>query len=76
MRKDSTFCDVAFLCRGQLFRAHRVVVSSWSRWLRSLLSEASRDDVVSLDVFEAPAFSAVLDYMYGMPLEVTLEVGQ
>ena len=45
LRKESTFCDVAFLCKGKLFRAHRVVVSGWSRWLRALLSEGSSEEV-------------------------------
>jgi hypothetical protein len=27
LRQDSTFCDVAFLCHGTLFTAHRCVVS-------------------------------------------------
>lgn len=73
LRKDSTFCDVAFLCKGKLFRAHRVVVSGWSRWLRALLSESSSEEVVHLDVFEPVSFSAVLDYMYGSSIIVTVD---
>jgi hypothetical protein len=75
MRKDSFFCDVAFVCNGVLFRAHRVVVSSWSRWLRALLCESPDEEVVSLDFFDATAFGAALDYMYGVPLTITVEVG-
>ena len=74
MRKDSFFCDVAFVCNGVLFRAHRVVVSSWSRWLRALLCESPDEEVVSLDFFEPEAFGAALDYMYGVPLTITVEV--
>jgi hypothetical protein len=74
MRKDSFFCDVAFVCNGVLFRAHRVVVSSWSRWLRALLCESPDEEVVSLDFFDAAAFGAALDYMYGVPLCITVEV--
>lgn len=74
MRKDSFFCDVAFVCNGVLFRAHRVVVSSWSRWLRALLCESPDEEVVSLDFFDATAFGAALDYMYGVPLTITVEV--
>ena len=74
MRKDSFFCDVAFVCNGVLFRAHRVVVSSWSRWLRALLCESPDEEVVSLDFFDAVAFGAALDYMYGVPLTITVEV--
>ena len=74
MRRDSFFCDVAFVCNGVLFRAHRVVVSSWSRWLRALLCEAPDEEVVSLDFFDASAFGAALDYMYGVPLTITVEV--
>jgi hypothetical protein len=74
MRKDSFFCDVAFVCNGVLFRAHRVVVSSWSRWLRALLCESPDEEVVSLDFFDAAAFGAALDYMYGVPLTITVEV--
>jgi hypothetical protein len=73
MRKESFFCDVAFLCHGVLFRAHRVVVSSWSRWLRALLCESPDEEVLSVDVFDSSAFSAVLDYMYGVPLKLTVE---
>ena len=74
MRKDSFFCDVAFVCNGVLFRAHRVVVSSWSRWLRALLCESPDEEVVSLDFFDPVAFGAALDYMYGVPLTITVEV--
>jgi hypothetical protein len=73
LRKESTFCDVAFLCKGTLFRAHRVVVSGWSRWLRALLSEGSPEEVVHLDVFEPAAFSSILDYMYGSAVTVTVD---
>lgn len=74
MRKDSFFCDVAFVCNGVLFRAHRVVVSSWSRWLRALLCESPDEEVVSLDFFDPTAFGAALDYMYGVPLTISVEV--
>lgn len=74
MRKDSFFCDVAFVCNGVLFRAHRVVVSSWSRWLRALLCESPDEEVISLDFFDATVFGAALDYMYGVPLTITVEV--
>jgi hypothetical protein len=73
LRREQTFCDVAFLCKGKLFRAHRVIVSGWSRWLRALLSEGSSEEVVHLDVFEPEAFSSVLDYMYGSSIIVTVE---
>ena len=74
MRNESAFCDIVFLCQGTLFRAHKVVVSSWSRWLRALLLEGSNDEVISLDIFEPKAFGLVLDYMYGVPLNLTVEV--
>ena len=74
MRKDSFFCDVAFLCQGIMFRAHRVIVSSWSRWLRALLCESPDEEVVAFDFFEPDAFGAVLNYMYGVPLTVNVEV--
>lgn len=68
------FCDVGFLCQGVLFKGHRVVVSAWSRWLKALLCEGSLDDeVVSLDVFSPESFGATLDYMYGLPIFVSLE---
>lgn len=50
------------------------ICSSWSRWLFALLSESSKQEVVSLDMFSAPAFSMVLEYMYGRPLYFSLEV--
>jgi hypothetical protein len=74
MRKDSLFCDAAFLCQGVLFRAHRVVVSSWSRWMRSFLADSPSEEVLSMDIFEPGAFGVVLDYMYGQPLHITVEV--
>jgi hypothetical protein len=73
LREDGTFCDVAFLCQGTLFRAHRVVISAWSRWLSALLSEGSSEEVVHLDLFEPTAFKAVLDYMYGLPFYVNVD---
>jgi hypothetical protein len=73
MRKDNFFCDISFLCQGVLIRAHRVVVSSWSRWLKALLCE-SEEEVISLDVFSSDSFSSIVDYMYGIPLKITLMV--
>ena len=32
------------------------------------------DEVVSMDLFDAASFGAVLDYMYGRPLTLTVEV--
>lgn len=74
LRGEGSFCDVSFLCQGVLFRAHRVLVSSWSRWLRALLTEAPDEEVVSLDIFDPEAFSMVLDYMYGTQLTVSYQV--
>src|SRR5262249_52746359 len=54
-------------------RAHKVVVSSWSRWLRSLLLEGSDDEVLSLDIFEPKALAGVIDYMYGVPMTISVE---
>lgn len=54
-------------------RCHKVIVSSWSRWLRSLLLEGA-DEVLSLDIFDPTALGAVLDYMYGTALTITVEV--
>eukprot|EP01033_Poteriospumella_lacustris_P000902 gene902-651_t len=71
MRKDSLFCDVAFVSSGVLFRCHRVVVSSWSRWMRTFLCDSPEEEILSLDIFAPDAFGAVLDYMYGYPLQVT-----
>jgi len=76
LRTESTFCDVAFLCKGKLFRAHRIVVSGWSRWLRALLSEGNTEEVVHLDVFEPDSFSAILDYMYGASVTVTVDTAE
>lgn len=72
MRNEASFCDVSFLVQGTLFRAHRVVVSSWSHWLFALLSEGPDQEIVSLDVFSPHEFGSILDYMYGEPLEFTL----
>lgn len=111
LRKESLFCDASFLCRGILFRGHRILFASWSRWLRSLLTEGqsqgmkiknnsnqlnnndlsvlnnsmkdlnfdmtsgiSEDEVIHLDLFEPDAFGKVLDYMYGVPLLINMNV--
>lgn len=76
MRKDSLFCDVSFMVQGVLFRAHRVVVSSWSRWMKSSLCDTPDEDVITLDIFTPEAFQAVLDYMYGNPLTLTIDVSE
>lgn len=72
MRNNFSFCDVSFRCQGQLFRAHRIVVSSWSRWLRAILCESPDEEVITLDVFEPEAFGAALDYMYGVPIVISV----
>ena len=77
MRADAAFCDVAFLCGGELFRGHRVVLSAFSRWMRGLLFETPQDDIISLtDVFDPVAFGLVLDYMYGIPLRFNMEIAE
>lgn len=72
MRKDSCFHDITFSCQGFLIRAHKIIVSSWSRWLKSLLIEGINNEFVSLDVFSPDALNAVIDYMYGIPLELSV----
>jgi hypothetical protein len=98
LRKDNQFCDVIFKCNQSIFHAHRIIVSSWSRWLRALLCDASTTNnnnannnnnnnnyninkkeeednrIVALDFFDATAFSYVLDYMYGIPLMINVDV--
>jgi hypothetical protein len=74
LRNESTFCDVAFLVKGTLFRAHRVIVGSWSRWLRALLSDGPEEEVVCLDMFTPEAFGDILDYMYGKPFLFGVDV--
>lgn len=74
MRRESLFCDVAFICNGVLFRAHKVVLSSWSRWMRAFLCDSPSEEVLSLDIFTPDSFRSVLDYMYGHPLHLNVEV--
>ena len=77
LRNDGMFCDITFLCQGHEFRAHRVVVSAWSRWLRALLCEEQpSEDVIHLDVFDPLSFGKVLDYMYGVPLSVSIDTAE
>ncbi len=76
LRKEGSFCDVNFLCKGTVLRGHRVVLSGWSRWLRSLLADSPLDGVVSMDIFDASALAAVMDYMYGVPLLVDVPVSR
>jgi hypothetical protein len=59
-----------------LFRAHRVIVGSWSRWLRSLLSDGPEEEVVCLDMFTPDAFGSILDYMYGKPFQFSVDVSE
>ena len=74
LRNEATFCDVAFLVKGSLFRAHRVIVGSWSRWLRAVLSDGPEEEVVCLDMFTPEAFGNILDYMYGKPFHFSVDV--
>lgn len=77
MRNESSFCDVTFNCNGSLLKAHRVVVSAWSRWLRSLLldiAEESSQVNLSMDMFPPKEFTIVLDYMYGVPFTIDFGV--
>ena len=74
LRNEATFCDVAFLVKGSLFRAHRVIVGSWSRWLRAVLSDGPEEEVVCLDMFTPEAFGNILDYMYGKPFQFSVDV--
>jgi len=77
LRNDGMFCDITFLCQGKEFHAHKVVVSAWSRWLRALLCEEQpSEDVISLDVFDPVSFGKVLDYMYGVPLSISVDTAE
>jgi hypothetical protein len=40
----------------------------------ALLAEGLEQEIISLDVFTPAEFGAILDYMYGQPLEFHLEV--
>lgn len=40
----------------------------------ALLSEGDEQEIISLDLFTPTEFGAILDYMYGQPLDFTLEV--
>ena len=68
LREKGIYCDVTFVVQGVSLRAHRIVVSGWSRWLRGIVADVSSDDFITLDVFDPTAFATVLDYMYGKPL--------
>jgi hypothetical protein len=75
MRDDKSFCDISFVVKGNMFYAHRVVISAWSRWLKSILIEGHADENVVLNMFEPKAFGAVLDYMYGAPFYLKVDDG-
>lgn len=40
----------------------------------ALLAEGSEQEIISLDIFTPVEFGAILDYMYGQPLEFSIEV--
>jgi hypothetical protein len=73
LRDEGTFCDVSFIVQGVIFKAHRIVLSSWSRWFRALLVNAPMEEIIALDVFEPVAFGKIIDYMYGATLFVEIE---
>ena len=75
LRLENSLCDVHFIVKGQVFPAHRVVLSCCSDWLRSVLAdEGSNKSTVGapleivLDSLDPVAFSLILNYLYGEPL--------
>lgn len=72
MLKRNAYTDITFMVQGTSIIAHRVVVSGWSRWLNGIVANVDAHDVITLDVFQPTAFSAVIDYMYGRPLTFPL----
>jgi hypothetical protein len=71
LRLDCELCDVRFSVRGEVFPAHRVVLSCCSRWLRSLLATTEGGGVIILDSLDPAAFEIIIGYLYGEPLKFT-----
>lgn len=76
MRLDCQLCDISFLVQGIKFPAHRVILCSSSRWFRSLLSRADKeeDTPIVLDTLDSKAFDLVLGYIYGEKIEASTDV--
>lgn len=74
MRVDGILCDIVLQVKEKRFVAHRVVMSSCSRWLAALLFENEHLEVVPLgDTIDPEAFEAVLRFMYGQPFKYMIK---
>ena len=59
--------------QGQRFLAHKVIMSSASRWLAALLHDHNNALPIQLPQLSPDGFAGVLGYIYGEPLSLTLQ---
>lgn len=68
------FTDIEFVVGGERFRAHRVVLAAASGFLSALLrsdmNESSKTIIELNPGFEPSLFRQILDYIYGLPINV------
>lgn len=79
LRKSNQLCDISILILDKVFRAHKVVLISASRYFEAMflsgLAESHKDSVVLKDI-EPEAFEAILDMMYDGKITITVDTVQ
>ncbi|XP_019629830.1 PREDICTED: kelch-like protein 12 [Branchiostoma belcheri] len=78
LREEGSFCDVILRIRNREFRAHRLILSAYSDYFRSMFSSfwaESGQAVVNLqdDYVTPDALEAVLKFMYTTEVDITAE---
>ena len=69
--QSESMCDVHFLCGGQTFHAHRVVLAAGNTFLGAMLKSGMEETTNPIEINNDPIlFKYVLDYLYGVPIEV------
>ncbi|CAM9389207.1 unnamed protein product, partial [Chrysoparadoxa australica] len=66
-------CDVSLIVSGQTFKAHKSVLMGHRSFLGALMTtemKESKQSVIELQDTDPAAFRTLLDYMYGMPINV------
>jgi hypothetical protein len=75
LRTDERFVDVTLSCQEAAFRAHRIVLSACSPYLRNILenAEPGSHPIVILQDAKSEAVKYMIDFMYGGSVDIPSE---
>lgn len=74
LRNNSRFCDVKIVVQNKVFNAHRIVLSSSSKYFYAMFNNElieNEKDTVELHSISSCIFNILLDFMYTGKIQIT-----